>query len=158
MCFQGFYQGMPANYILFSPGNRRFCGYTALLPGKVNLYLPRIPCSAFRICKRGIHHLCQFPRFIILDFSVDIHRHFAVLVTGQVLHGFRIDSARDQICNICVPQQVRRSRKIQCVVNVFIRPAALPQFGFDRMVDPLPVYVPVYSPLCSWQGYNSRGA
>ena len=39
-----------------------------------------------RIGERSVYNLCEFLGFIILHFSVDIHRHLAVFVSCQILH------------------------------------------------------------------------
>lgn len=53
--------------------------------------------------------------FIILHFGVNVHRYFAVLMTCQILHCFRINRGINKIGDICVPQLVWCYLKIKTV-------------------------------------------
>ena len=61
----------------------------------------------------------------------------------KILNGLGIDTLMDQICDIGMPQKMRRHIKIKGVVNAFISPAPFSKLRRNRVMDSLPVDVAI---------------
>ena len=63
---------------------------------------------------------CKLFWFIILYLCIDVHRYFAVLVSGEILDSFRIDGSIYEICYICVPELMGCNMEIQRIDHIAV--------------------------------------
>ena len=95
----------------------------------------------------AVHDLGKLRRPIILGLSVNVHSHFAVLMTGQVLDRLRIYAGMDQVGDIGVTQLMRRDLEVQAVNDVLAVHASLARFRLKLLLDRLPIHVLVQRPF-----------
>lgn len=68
-------------FCLFLCIYKAFRALSCCFPLRVNPSIYRLFSIVMRL-KSLVYYRCQFPRFIILNLCVNVHRHLAVLVTG----------------------------------------------------------------------------
>lgn len=68
-------------FCLFPCIYKAFRALSCCFPLRVNPSIYRLFYIVMRL-KSLVYYRCQFPRFIILNLCVNVHRHLAVLVTG----------------------------------------------------------------------------
>ena len=79
--------------------------------------------------------------FIILYLGVDVHRHFAVLMPGQVLNGFWIDRGINEVRNVCVAKLVRGHMEVQTIHMVRGAFSMASENGAGRITDVFPIHI-----------------
>lgn len=66
---------------------------------------------------------------VVLDLGVNIHGNLDVIMAGQVLHGFGINSGVDQVGDIGMTQLVRRCPEVHAVDHIGIMGSPFSQLG-----------------------------
>ena len=82
-----------------------------------------------------IHNAAQFLRFIILDFRIDVHSRFAILMACQILHRLRINTFVNQISDVGVPQHVRSHLEVHRIHQLGIVRLMLTKPWLYSMLD-----------------------
>ena len=95
-----------------------------------------------------IHNAAQFLRFIILDFRIDVHSRFAVLMACQILHRLWINTFVNQIGDVGVPQHVRSYLEVHRIHQLWIVRLMLTKPWLYSMLDGLPIYIGVITAFC----------
>lgn len=81
-CATGGFEAVFKQYFcLFLCIYKAFRALSCCFPLRVNPSIYRLFSIVMRL-KSLVYYRCQFPRFIILNLCVNVHRHLAVLVTG----------------------------------------------------------------------------
>ena len=78
---------------------------------------------------------------IILDFRIDVHSRFAVLMACQILHRLRINAFVNQIGDVGVPQHVRSHLEAHRIHQLGIVRLVLTKPWLYSMLDGLPIYI-----------------
>ena len=77
----GFEAVLKQYFCLFLCIYKAFRALSCCFPLRVSPSIYRLFSIVMRL-KSLVYYRCQFPRFIILNLCVNVHRHLAVLVTG----------------------------------------------------------------------------
>ena len=101
-----------------------------------------------------IHNAAQFLRFIILDFRIDVHSRFAVLMACQILHRLRINTFVNQIGDVGVPQHVRSHLEVHRIHQLGIVRLMLTKPWLYSMLPRSTNYSPIISNLLEWERVN----
>ena len=101
-----------------------------------------LPVFCWRL-KGFVYYRSQFPRLIIFDLCVNVHSHLAILVSGQVLHRFRVNTFMNQIRDISVPEKMWCHIEIQCIVDALVRSASLTKLRWNGVVDFFAIDIPI---------------
>ena len=75
-----------------------------------------------KCCKKsGVFGFCntalQAGNIVLIDVAVNIRGRGDVRVPHQVLRGFEVIALPAEVGAVCVPQKMRRDRRIKCVLD-----------------------------------------
>ena len=101
-----------------------------------------------------IHNAAQFLGFIILDFRIDVHSRFAVLMACQILHRLRINTSVNQIGDVGVPQHVRGHLEVHRIQQLGIVRLMLTKPWLYSMLPRSTKYSTIISNLLEWERVN----